>query len=561
MRKNIVLLIFEICAAFAAHAQISIGGHLPFADTDKQSYLFVSDLTSFKNYSATVEVESDSGWTDVRIDGIPADGIIDFGDISDDKTFDLKATVNGKEISRTIRFTTLPVISIRKSGAFTNDYEQAKVVIDSPDGTCTNDTMNCAVKHRGGTTNSAGKHKRNYKLKIVDKDGEDKDVSLFGMRNGNKLILDGGQVDLFRMRNKICHDLWLDLSAKPYYFKEEPKAVNGCRTQEIELFINDEYRGIYNLMEPVDRKQLRLKKYKKTDGVHGLLYKTVSWTGTSFWGNMSGYDNSQSTLDGWEAKYPEPGDDADTTDYRPIADMYDFLNTSTDTEFRNGIAEMIDLPVFIDYTLFVNIINGIDNTGKNIYWSIYDKANGKYSRFVPTPWDMDRTFGWAYTDGTHQNITKMAVPTNPIVNITRIGYRIATALGREYSDMLDTRYAEWRHSCISHDSLQARFENAYEEIKRSGAAKRESAKWGGDTDISGHALDWETQLDNIKTWITARLEFLDDAYHYDSPTGIKAIKPVSQRYPQDGNTYNLQGQRVSSSFHGIVIRNGRKYIH
>ena len=79
--------------------------------------------------------------------------------------------------------------------------------------------------------------------------GNSKDVSFFGMREDDGWILDAGQVDLFRVRNKINHDLWLDFSAKPYYYSEEPTMVNGCHTKEIELFVNNEYRGIYNLMD------------------------------------------------------------------------------------------------------------------------------------------------------------------------------------------------------------------------------------------------------------------------------------------------------------------------
>ena len=81
--------------------------------------------------------------------------------------------------------------------------------------------------------------------------------------------------DYFRVRNHICHELWLDFSTPPYYHQQEPKSINGCNAKMIELFVNDEYRGIYSLLEPVDRKQLKIKKYKK--GVKGCLWKTKDW--------------------------------------------------------------------------------------------------------------------------------------------------------------------------------------------------------------------------------------------------------------------------------------------
>lgn len=547
---------FSILSIVCSHAQVSINGHRPFYDVKTQSLLFVTDSSQMRDFKGSVVI-LDEGWKQVEIDGKALDGVFSFGDVSEGKTFMLSAVVEGQRVSRSVSFTSLPVLSISKSSEFTNDYEPASIVIDSPDGSFSNESMSITVKHRGGSTNMPDRHKRNYAVKIVDEKGKSKDVSFFGMREDNKWILDAGQIDLFRMRNRLCHSLWLDFSAKPYYVSEEPKMVNGCRNREVEVFVNNEYRGIYNLMEPLDRKQLKLKKYKDKDGVHGLLYKTESWHGTKFDDGKTPYDNGQVMWEGWEAKYPEPGDDADTTDYKPLMDMITFLDLSSDDVFRKEIADRVDLPVFIDYVLFVNLINAFDNVGKNMYWSVYDKTSEKYDRLVPTPWDLDATFGQFY-DNKSPVDSSVLRPTMSVGSVTRIEDRLLEVLGSEYVEKLEGRYAELRKTWFSRESLSQRFETAFEEIKTGGAAKRETEKWSGDTDLGRNELDFGAQLQYIKNWTAARLAYLDEVYHYNDITGITHVSSGKPSYTQ-GQAYNLQGQKVSNSYKGVVIKNGMKY--
>lgn len=407
----------------------------------------------------------------------------------------------------------------------------------------------------GGGTNTEGRHKRNYKFKLADDNWNNLDRSLLGMREDNSWILDAGQVDMFRLRNNISHNLWLDFSTKPYYFDEEDKMTNGCHAKVIELFVNNEYRGVYSLMEPVDRKQLKLKKYK--DCVNGLLYKTSSWVGTTFYDTISSpYDNHETTWGGWEVKYPEPGDDADTTDYKPLGDFINFIVFASDADVREEIENKLDIPVYIDYVLFVQLINGMDNRGKNMYWSIYNSSKKKYGKLVPTPWDMDATFGQSYVVSNDPKDSLSVVPTIDLSPVTNIDKRLRNAMGNDYSNMVESRYAALRRNYFCCDSLSQRFVNAHELLRNNGATHREAAKWSGDTDLGGNALDFEKELNYIKSWIAKRLDFLDKKYNYAETSGIDDI--AVRRISDTNAVYNIQGQKVSSSYRGIVIVNGKK---
>lgn len=564
MKRTAFLLLLGIFATINVSAQITIGGHKPFYDQPSQSLLFIVDSILMNDYSAIIVADADSAWQDLKINEEDVtNSNFHFGNVSNDKTFSLSATSNGKKLIRIVRFTCLPVIGVKKGTAFSNDYENATLTVDGPDGSFISTELACKIKYRGGTTNAADRHKRNYKFKVLNDKGKSLDMSFFEMRKDNGWILDAGQVDLFRMRNKLCHKLWLDFSTKPYYFSEEPEAVNGCHAKEIELFVNNEYRGMYSLMEPVDRKQLKLKKYKSEDGVHGLLFKTDNWEGTSFWnGFYKEYSNACSTWGGWEAKYPEPGDDADTTDYAPLNDFIDFVASSTDQDFKKEIANRVDVPVIRDYSLFVQIIGGFDNIGKNIYWSVYNKTKKKYSKFVPTPWDMDATFGQFYHNGLYEGEDSSWVdPKHSYTPFNGIDYRLKNVYGEEYTDSMETRYAALRKTWFSYDSLLKRFKDAYDEMKYSGAMSREEAKWSGDTDLGGLELNFKKQLSYIENWIRLRLMYLDGVYHYYNSTGISNVHNNSDKDFGNGNFYNLQGQKVSTSYRGIVIMNGRKFYN
>ena len=120
----------------------------------------------------------------------------------------------------------LPIIKL--TGDFGYDYQEGTVSIIYSDGSSDNN-LSARIKWRGGTTNAEGKHKRNYKIKFSE------DHSFFGMRNDNNWILDAGQADVFRLRNRIATELWNDFTTKPYYINQEPKALSGVRGQVVEV--------------------------------------------------------------------------------------------------------------------------------------------------------------------------------------------------------------------------------------------------------------------------------------------------------------------------------------
>ena len=448
-----------------------------------------------------------------------------------------------------LQFTFLPILRF-ESGLFGYDYVSDRLTVQT-DGKL-QELTNVNVKWRGGTTNAEGKHKRNYKVKLLNDEGESKDVSFFGLRSDNKWILDAGQVDLFRMRNLIAAHIWQDFSAKPYYIVEEPKALTATRGCMVELFLDDQYQGVFNFCEPIDRKQMRLKKFDEDGTIHGGLWKATSFGDATFWNIPEEYDNTKGQNNVWELKYPET-EDLCPSDYSTLWNAMMFVATSADTEFNAHVADYFDLPVLIDYYLFVQLTNGFDICGKNVYWAVYDKEQDK--KLTPAIWDLDCTMGQNYTDEPlHPDYV---APTTPLLTPNRIVYRLLQLDTGQFREKLCQRYAALREGVFSTSSLQQRYIDAFNRLRDSGASKREERRWSNDSDISGLPLHLASELEYICRWISDRMEFLDSQFS-DAPTFTPAISlPSSER---DSRAFTLQGTAAPASYRGFVVSRGKKAV-
>ena len=132
MKKGIIGILLSLIAFTNSMAQVMIGGHKSYYDEGSQTFLIVTDSTSIENLTADV-VATDTTWSDIMINGNSIDGSYHFGNATNDRSFTLTAQVNGQQISRTVKFTCLPVIRITKDSIFTNDYEPANIEVDAPD--------------------------------------------------------------------------------------------------------------------------------------------------------------------------------------------------------------------------------------------------------------------------------------------------------------------------------------------------------------------------------------------------------------------------------------------
>ena len=549
-------------------AQLKVDGRNVCLDTLTSTLLATVPEAMF-GHDATLQVEKMQGWQDVTINGTVIDDTsFLFSQLSAESKWTVKATkADGTTLEASLQFTFLPIVQLLPSTAegFSNEYQQAKFLFSYPDS-ATTDTLTARIKWRGGTTNAPNKHKRNYKVNFSQ------DQQFFGLRNDNQWMLDAGQPDVFRLRNRIAMDLWNKMARKPYYIEQEPKALNGVRGDVVELFLGDEWRGIYNLSEFIDRKQLKLKKIdSKTGEIHGCLYKGVSWSKVQMFDYFDTYDNTKDTFFGYEFKYPELGDDSDTVDWTPLVQANNFVHNSSDNEFQEHIGDYFDIPIIIDYNIFYNVVNAIDNTGKNMYWAVYDKTTTR--QLTPTPWDLDATFGQRWGGQLDKEIDEGNY-TSPDFKMDfelYLTYRFFRDNTNDYVGQLNERYRQLRQpgQPLHTDSIIAIVTHYYQAIKLSGAAAREEAKWSGDDDVWNDVIDFDTEYDYICDWIRRRMDFIDQT---ELPLFYKSTyfdelctrTPALNTQPSTHNIYDLSGRKVisypSSPNTRLYLRDRRKFI-
>lgn len=394
------------------------------------------------------------------------------------------------------------------------------------------------IRHRGAS--SLQYDKPSYAVKLYDTTGVKLDTALLGMRSDNYWILDAMAVDKARMRNRVSMDLWLEFSRKPWYQDLEPKMINGYRGQMVEVYANDSAQGIYCLMERVDRKQLKLKKYSEKKGVQGLLYKSTnnSWTVKYYLANRP--VDTLSIWDGWEQKYPDPDDDEPISWDRFYRHIYALTRTTYPTTYADTAQKYLDQPVYIDYILFCQLLSARDNVSKNINLSFYD---ADHQRALYTPWDLDHSWGRQY------NSSREA--TNAVVDFSQNYLYKRMSSYNHLQDTLEARYAQLRSHYFTIEHIDSLFSNYFDLYAQTGMDTVEQRIWSGHNGIE---FDIPSEQQYIHDWVEQRLVYLDRLYHYTStdttiPTTAKAVKILDQGHIiilRDNDRYDLLGRKLNT---------------
>lgn len=547
------IIILYLAISIPSYAQFTINGKHIIYDKQNDTYMACIPEDAFgKDYEAIILLDIASDWSDLSIDGTQIAYSYTFKQVEGNKLYSIHARKGNKEINTKITFTFLPLLVLQ--GSFGYDYAQGSMSLYSSDATEPTISL-IKAKWRGGSTNTADKHKRNYKIKSINFKGKSQDISLLGMREDNNWILDAGQIDLFRLRNRIATEIWNDFATKPYYASKEPKVKSGVTGKVVEVILNNEYRGIYSLTEAMDRKELKLKKYDDKDQeFHGQLWKVSSWDKATFWDIDKDYDNTQETWHAFETKYPDI-EDVNPTDYSPLYEAIDFVVNSNDEAFKKEAGDYFDIPVLIDYQLFLETLKPVDNNGKNMYWGIYDVAKSK--KLTLAIWDLDASVGqdWHCSTPLHPDYVLPNTDLG-VKDVFNLYHRLSSLNVDNYNEKVASRYQELRKTYFSEENLISRYQGYYDMLVKSGAASREECKWSKDSDIGGYPLNFKSEIEYIKNWIINRLNYLD-TNQFPVSTNISEIHQKESLSTK--TTYNMLGQKVGTSYQGLKIKNGKKF--
>ena len=111
--------------------------------------------------------------------------------------------------------------------------------------------------------NSRRLPKKSYRVKIVDEEGEKRDLSMGGLRSDDDWILNPMYSDTSKIREALGYWLWSEINSFP-------QQASSSRLVYGEVFFDGLYHGLYGLQERVDRKQVN------GDKKASILYKVTT---------------------------------------------------------------------------------------------------------------------------------------------------------------------------------------------------------------------------------------------------------------------------------------------
>jgi len=328
------------------------------------------------------------------------------------------------------------------------------------------------VKLHGGV--SVGFPKQSYGISLAVP------ARLLDLHESAHWVLNAAFIDRSLMRHKLSYDLFRSL--------DSPGARRfAVGSRFVEVYLNGDYRGVYLLMERVDRQLLDLRRFATNETSHACVYKAVDHAANFGQPGHAGY----------EQREPDP---AVKEYWQPLDELDDFASQAPDAEFSNpqhGIGSRLDLANAIDFYLLVLLTSNQDGITKNFV--IARDAPGvdvPKPRFFFAPWDYDATFG------RNWNATIVA-PSSWLSNAL-----FDRLMGqRDFRERFARRWNELREGQFSAKKIQAMIDTNVRTLGE--AARRNAVRW---RPVAGHypdRLSFDQDVAQMKTWVEERIQWLD----------------------------------------------------
>ncbi len=177
--------------------------------------------------------------------------------------------------------------------------------------------------------------------------------------------------------------------------------IPGSREAHTRLYVNDEYIGLYSMVESVDKDFLS-RNYGENDG---YLYKYDYPVDAQPY--YFGYRGSDPAL--YSPLPFQPETHETDPDPKPLEAMIRVINQATDSEFPTRIAEYLDLKYLMTYIAIENFLAELDGFlgewGMNNYY-LYRFEKKNLSTIIP--WDRSLSFSNYFTHGIWHNISNVS---------------------------------------------------------------------------------------------------------------------------------------------------------
>ena len=401
--------------------------------------------------------------------------------------------------------------------------------------------------------------KKGYRLETQDSLGNNLNISLIGMPVENDWILYGPYDDQSLIRNVLAYQL--SNAIRRY----------ASRTRFCELILNDDYRGLYVLMEKIkrdnDRVDISRMDFLDTIGdalTGGYIFKFDKEKGE----NVGGWWSSRGIF--YQYHYPK------ADEIIPIQKAYirDFMNRFETAMSRSNFADSIsgypkyiDVASFIDYFILNEFCKNIDAYRiSNFMFKDRDSKGGKLNE--GPIWDFNLSFGKTWFKEDAYRFDEWEIDHNrykpndwPKVPFwwEKLGHDPA------FAQQAETRWRELRNGVLHRDSVYQAIDLLVDTLTE--ARIRNFERWPE----SAKDHSYETEIQLMKQWIKDRVEWIEANFGELSEVRhpLETEKDphsifLAQNYPNPFNSettieyqlpttlnvklsiYNVQGQEVAT---------------
>ncbi len=219
-----------------------------------------------------------------------------------------------------------------------------KLNIFSSDISLNQSNVGIEIKTLGNTSNY---EKISYSFNIKENTIKDFNPKILDFEDPKSFKLNPLNHDPSLMRIKLAYDIF-NMLGNNNYLDIAP------RSEYVEIFVDDDYKGVYLLEERVNKKLFNLPKYNKKDFKHSAIYEAEKT-----------FANFTNGIQGFTQKEPDPQLDELYMD--PLSELVDFIKNTPDETFNEQIGNIIDLNSAIDNQILFLLSCNQDDTALNQY--------------------------------------------------------------------------------------------------------------------------------------------------------------------------------------------------
>ena len=323
--------------------------------------------------------------------------------------------------------TTLPIIKVNTNGNVI--YDEPKILADLEiihNASAVNNSTDkpnvylgkVGIEYRGSTSQDLFP-KKPFGMELwVDSTQKSRKVALLGMPEEADWVLNATYNDKTLMRDVLSYDL------------ANRMGRYATRTRYCELMLNNQYHGLYILMEKIkrDKNRVDVSSLKTTDNsgddvTGGYILKIDKTEGSISRSWRTNVVNGLQTFTiPIQIEYPKIADITDAQFNYIKNYVTDFESSLLNTDFKNSKAkwrELIDLDSFIDYFLITEFTKNVDGYRLSTYFYKDKDSKGGKLKMGPA-WDYNLAFGNAYyhegylTSGWQYKVNDLAIAAKDV---------------------------------------------------------------------------------------------------------------------------------------------------